>query len=252
MTEDLAARVVAALVLSLRIAPTLAFAPPFTMLRIPAPIRVALAVTLAGWLVWAHPEATIEHLVAGQAPIAPALAELLLGMALAVSLQLAFAAIQVAGRMLDIQVGFALAQIADPTLRTQMPLVGAFFAYAAAAVFFASDGPADLLAIWAQSLAAMPLGAFSGQVEMPALLAYIGAVFVLGLGLAAAISLVLLLTDIAIALLSRTLPQMNVLVLGFQVKTLVLLMTLPLVLAASGALLLRIVRLAINAAPQLI
>lgn len=252
MTEDLVAHVVAALVLSLRIAPALAFAPPFTMLRIPAPIRVALAVTLAGWLVWAHPEATIERLVAGEMPIAPAMMELLLGIALAVSLQLAFAAIQVAGRMLDIQVGFALAQIADPTLRTQMPLVGAFFAYAAAAVFFASDGPADLLAIWAQSLAAMPLGAFSGQVEMPALLAYISAVFVLGLGLAAAISLVLLLTDIAVALLSRTLPQMNVLVLGFQVKTLVLLMTLPLVLAASGALLLRIVRLAINAAPQLI
>jgi flagellar biosynthetic protein FliR len=52
--------------------------------------------------------------------------------------------------------------------------------------------------------------------------------------------------------MSRTLPQMNVLVLGFQVKTLALLVTLPFVFAFSGSLFLRLMRLAIEVTPQLI
>jgi flagellar biosynthesis protein FliR len=57
---------------------------------------------------------------------------------------------------------------------------------------------------------------------------------------------------VTIAFMSRTLPQMNMLVLGFQVKTIALLVTLPFVFAFSGSLFLRLVRLAIDATPDLI
>ena len=250
--EVIASQLMAALLVSLRIAPTLAFAPPFTLLRVPATARLLLAIGLAVWICLANPSSTYERLGPNPPLAALALAELLLGITLSLSLQIAFAALQTAGRALDIQVGFALAQIADPTLRTQMPLVGTLFAYAAGAAFFATNGPADLLAIWSHSVEAVPLGAFRGGDNLPAILGFIGAAFVLALAIAGGVLLVLFLTDVAIAALSRTLPQMNVLVLGFQVKTLALLMTLPFVFAFSGALFLRLIRLAIGAAPQFI
>jgi flagellar biosynthesis protein FliR len=248
--EAFADQAVAALLVSLRIAPALAFAPPFTLLRVPASIRVLLSLWLALWMVIANPGQTRP--IAEDAFLAAVVGELLLGVSLALSLQLAFAALLVVGRAIDIQVGFGLAQIADPALRSQMPLVGTLFSYAAAAVFFLTGGPADFLAIWSQSLAAVPVGSALQAPEPRLIAAYLSAVFVIAVGIGAIVLLVLFLVDVSIALMSRTLPQMNMLVLGFQLKTITLLATLPFVFAFSGSLFLRLVRLAIDTAPRFI
>src|SRR5262245_56536011 len=244
-------QIVTVLLLSLRIVPTLAFAPPFTLMRTPAVVRVALSLGLSTWLLAVDPGAASSlHASAGALAVTAA-SELLLGATLAISLQLAFAAIMTAGRALDIQVGFGLAQIADPTLRTHMPLVGTLFVYAAAAVFFGTDGPLDLLVIWSRTLDVIPLGGFAAAPALRPLLDYIELVFMLAMGLAGVVFLTVFIIDVAIAFVSRTLPQMNVLLLGFQVKTIALLLTLPFVLAFSGALLLRLMRLAVDAAARL-
>ena len=250
--EAYANQLIAALLISLRIAPTLAFAPPFTLLRIPVTIRLLLSLWLALWIVLANPGHTYERGINEAQLIPIVFSELLLGMTLAIALQLAFAVLLVAGRAIDIQVGFGLAQVADPALRQQLPLVGTLFSYAAAAVFFATDGPADLLAIWSHSVAEIPMGAMAASPEIGVLLRYISAVFVLAVGLAGLVLLVLFLVDVAVAFMSRTLPQMNMLVLGFQVKTIALLMTLPFVFALSGSLFLRLVRTAIDVTSSLL
>ncbi|MBC7768213.1 MAG: flagellar biosynthetic protein FliR [Phycisphaerales bacterium] len=250
MFEALSDQVTATLLMSLRIAPTFGFAPPFTLMRTPAMVRLALSLGLSFWLVAANPENI--RLPASEALLGAAASELLFGMVIALALQLAFAALLTVGRALDIQVGFGLAQVADPTLRTQMPLVGTLFSYAAGAVFFATSGPADLLAIWARSVEEVPLGGFVAPSDLAALLGYINAVFMLAVGIAGVVFMTLFLIDLTIALMSRTLPQMNVLVLGFQVKTIALLLTLPFVFAFSGALFLRIVRLAVESIPELL
>lgn len=249
--DSYANQLIAALLLSLRLAPTFAFAPPFTLVRTPASVRVLLGLSLAFWLVADHPEQAAPTFADARL-LQAALSELLMGISICLTLQLAFAAMLTAGRALDIQVGFGLAQLADPALRTQMPLVGTLFSYAAAAIFFATGGPADLIAIFARSIVNTPIGAFAGVTDLGVLLGYIGGVFMLAMGLAGPVMLAIFLTDIAVALISRTLPQMNVLVLGFQAKALVLLSTLPFVFAFSGALLLRIVRSALDAMPLLL
>lgn len=248
--EELAWRAEAVALLSLRIAPTLAFTPPFTLMQIPASVRVLLAIALAGWLAAGQPEAVWgAPIPAGGLP-AIAVSELVLGIGLALALQLAFAALLFAGRMLDVQAGFGLAMIADPTTKAQLPLAGTVLAYAAAITFFAIDGPAELLAIWSASLAAVPLGAGAiGADAITALGSYMSAVFLLAMGAAALVLLVLFLLDLAIAFMSRTLPQMNVLLLGFQVKALAMLVTLPIALALGAGLFLRLVRLALERTP---
>ena len=234
--EPLVQQAVATLLVSLRIAPTFAVAQPFTLIRVPASVRLALALALAAWLVAGNPAATSRAPIWDRGLPAVAGGELLLGIALALALQLAFAALLVAGRTADIQAGYGLAVLVDPQTRNQLPLVGTVLAYAAGAIFFATDGAARLLAIWAASLRRAPLGAAVNAAAPQVMIGYVSAVFLLAFGLAGLVLLVLLLLDLAIAFMSRTLPQMNVLLLGFQVKTLATLVMLPVALALSGSL----------------
>lgn len=250
--EDLTLRLQAVMLVSLRIAPTLGFAPPFTLLRIPAPVRVLLALMLAMALVAGHPRAALDALEEGRSLLSLATGELVIGAATAMALQLAFGAIQWAGNVVDTQVGFGLATIADPTSQVQMPLAGTTFAYATALIFFAMGGPQDLLAMWSASLDALPVGHGVRRGEMAALGVLLGSSFGLALGLFGLVMLVLFLLDGVIAFMSRTLPQMNMLLLGFQVKAIAMLAALPVALALSVGLALRLLRLALESAPSLL
>ena len=244
MTDSL----LAALLVSLRLAPSLAFAQPFTLLRVPVMVRVLLAVGLALWLVDARPGLTTDRL-ADHGLIGLFFGELMVGISIALALQLAFAAILWAGNVLDVQAGFGLATLADPTTQAEQPLASTVLAYAAAAVFFTTGAQYDLLALWAASLETLPLGYGLLAPDLAALGSYISGVVGLALGLVGAAMLALFLADLVIAFLARTLPQMNVLLLGFQVKAMVMLLTLPLSIALGAALLLRIARLALTAPP---
>ena len=250
--DDLTARLIAALLVALRIAPAFAYGGPFTLLRVPVAIRVLLALSLSLWLVAARPEASVAVVRSGTSPVWLAAGELFLGMAFALCLQLAFAAILWAGRAVDIQAGFGLAVLADPATQAEMPLAGTVFAYAAAAIFFTMGGMHDLIALWAASFDALPIGHGLLAGDMRALSVLMGALFSIGIGLFAVVMLVLFLLDLAITFMSRTLPQMNVLLLGFQVKAMAMLVTLPIALALAGGLFLRLLRTALEGAPAIL
>jgi flagellar biosynthetic protein FliR len=240
--------VLAALLVSLRLAPCLAFAQPFTLLRVPVVVRVMLAIGLAVWLVDARPALTVDRL-GGHGLVSLFLGELMVGLSIALALQLAFGAILWAGRVLDVQAGFGMATLADPTTHEEQPLAGTLLAYGAAAVFFTTGAQYDLLALWVASLEALPLGYGLLQPDMAGLTSYIGSLFFIAIGLVGAAMLAIFLADLVIAFLSRTLPQMNVLLLGFQVKAMVMLVTLPIARAIGAALFVRLVRLALAAPP---
>ena len=70
-------------------------------------------------------------------------------------------------------------------------------------------------------------------------------------GVAGLIMVVLFLLDLAIAFMSRTMPQMNVLILGFQVKALATLVMLPIAFSLATATLLRLMRFALETALRL-
>lgn len=241
----------ATFLLSLRLSPVLTFAPPFTLVRVPALIRVLMALGLSGVMAAALPIGAPPPAEAGPL-IAAAARELFLGSVFVLAFQLAFGAIYVAGRTVDVQAGFGLAAVVDPSSKAQIPLIGSLYAYAAGAVFFGLNGHLDLMRIVSASLEIVPLGQAGRPQDLSPLIAFIGTVFAIAFGVAGGVILVLFLADIAIALLSRTAPQMNVLVLGFQVKTLLLMVTLPLTLGVSAALLARMSSTILQALPALI
>jgi flagellar biosynthetic protein FliR len=168
--------VASCILLSFRVAPVFLFAPPFTLTRAPRLFTGLMSLGLAAALVSALPvaarltEVTTEILVVG------ALRELFLGLVPVVVLQFLFGALNVAGRTIDIQAGFGLAMQIDPTTRSQLPLAGTIFGYAAAATFFAANGHLQLLRFFAASLRAVPLAAEHGGHALPLLLGYVSAV----------------------------------------------------------------------------
>lgn len=240
------------LLLSLRIAPMFAFAPPFSLVRAPALVRLLLGIGLAIAVVSGNPSLTsLADLSIGTLLVA-AIRELMLGTIFVLAFQLTFGALYMAGRTIDIQAGFGLALVIDPTTRAQMPLAGTLFAYAAGAIFFALGGDRDLLRLIAASLEAIPLGATHAPLSIGPLAGFMSMVFITAFGVAGGTILVLFLADVAIAFLSRTVPQMNVLILGFQVKTLILLMVLPTSFGLAGALLARMTTMTLTAIPRLL
>lgn len=244
--------VIASLLLGLRVAPVFALAPPFSFTRVPTPMRALFGFGVAACLVTSRaPVALVTDFEIGPLAVA-ALRELLVGVVFVLAFQIAFAGLYMAGRTLDIQAGFGLAVLIDPSNNTQTPLIGTIYAYAAAAAFFALGGHHDLLRILAASLDIVPIGTGHAPPNLDRLASFISAVFLTSFGVAGGAVLALFLADLTISLMARTMPQMNVLVLGFQLKTLVLLIVLPTTFGLTAAMLVRLMRFTLSSLPGLL
>jgi flagellar biosynthetic protein FliR len=243
------------LLLSMRIAPVLGFAPPFTLTGVPAPFRLLLGLGLAGLIMAGRPEVQAAtaagHAEAGWL-LAAAARELFVGLVFVTALQLMFGALYFAGRTVDVQAGFGLAGLIDPTSNAQTPLIGTLIVYCAGAVFFAMGGHQDLMRLLAASVDAVPIGLGAPPASLAHLTGFLASVMAIAFGVTGGAILALFLTDISIALLSRTVPQMNVLMLGLQVKSMLVLLVLPLSMGIWGALLTRLARVTLDDLPGLL
>lgn len=242
----------ACLLVGLRVAPVFTFAPPFSLMRLPALFRVLLGLGVAACIVAAHPAQTQVADFSLSFLLVAALRELFLGTVFVLAFQSLYGALYIAGRTVDIQAGFGFAMVIDPGSQAQAPVVGTLFAYAAAAVFFAVGGQEDLLRLVGASLDAIPLGQAQAPASLGPLAALLSVLTLTSFGVAGGAILCLFLAELAIAMLARTAPQLNVLVLGFQVKTLILLLVLPAAFGASGALLARMSAVTLEAIPRLL
>jgi flagellar biosynthetic protein FliR len=207
----------AVLLVSVRIAAATAVAPIFGPAQIPGAVKVFLALALSGCMVTiAGNSLEIRSL----SELATAtLHEALIGFALGFGFLAAYAATQVAGRVLDVQIGFGAASILNPTTQTLAPLIGTVFGMAMVMVFLALDGHHQLIRALSASLLGMPPGSLRiGNIG--ATIAQSSIMFTFGLALAAPVMFALWLSDVAMSVFARSMPQLNVFVLSFAVKIL--------------------------------
>jgi flagellar biosynthetic protein FliR len=211
--------VLAVLLLSVRIGALLLLTPVLHAVPVPLTVRLLLVVALS--CVIAMPLAgtdSLDVLHAGGL-LQAVLREAAIGATLGLGVLMAFAGFSLAGRLVDLQVGFGIAQVFDPATRSQATVLSATFGLLAAVFFFVVDGHHALLRGIAYSVERFPLGrgASPGAAADP-LLRGLAALFSLGFALAAPIVLTLLLVEFALGTVSRNLPQMNMLVMGIPVK----------------------------------
>jgi flagellar biosynthesis protein FliR len=232
--------VLTVLLVALRIAAALALTPVLAMGGMPARVRLllvlALAVSLSSALV--VPVASTAFTLGGL--LIAAMSELVFGGLLAFGLFTAFAAFQLAGRTIDLQVGFGVATLIDPATRLQAPLIGTFLNTLALAVFFAIDGHHMVVRGLAFSLAHLPPGTPLGSLDVGAVVTQFGSMFIFALALAAPVMIVIFLVDIAMAVMARTMPQVNIFIVSLPLKILVGLIMLVISVRFMGPLMERI------------
>jgi flagellar biosynthetic protein FliR len=144
--------------------------------------------------------------------------ELIVGATMAFGVFAAFGAFALAGKILDIQSGFGIGNVYDPVTRAGAPLFATMLNLLAVAVFFGLDAHLALFRGLAFSLAQLPPGAGPMALAPDAVVRQFGLMFSLGVALIVPVMLGLLLVEVALAVVSRALPQMNVFVVGVPVK----------------------------------
>lgn len=157
--------------------------------------------------------------------------EVVLGVTLAFSLHVAFAVFAMAGKIIDVQAGFALGSVFDPVTRLGAPIFSSLLNMLALLIFFTLDGHHALLRGIVFSLQQVPPGTGLHELPLTAVVRQFGLMFSLALSLIAPVMFTLFLVEAAMAMVSRVLPQMNILVIGVTVKIGVALALLALTIA---------------------
>lgn len=148
--------------------------------------------------------------------------EILVGMALGFIVQLVFSAIEMAGQIIDFQVGFSMGSVYDPGVGIQGSNYGRLYYWLALAVFFFTDMHHLVIDNLIQSFSIIPITEMSmhGNTVEGMMILFVE-VFKISILLAAPVVLVALVTDCVLGIISRSVPQINVLMLGMPMKILI-------------------------------
>jgi flagellar biosynthetic protein FliR len=216
---DLAGGSLVGFVLTLaRVGGIFVFAPLFSARMIPRPVKLVCAATLAMTIA---PLATdgVAVPASSLAVAGLALKEIGVGLALAFAIGALAAAVQAAAGLLDAVIGFSLAAIVDPITNLQNAILGQFYAVFTVMVLIVTGGDHFIIEGVAASYRAVPLDAYPSLHTLTQLAMHgFAGVFVMGLEIIAPVLIALVIVDAAFALVSRAVPQMNVLIVGLPVK----------------------------------
>ncbi|HOE65726.1 MAG TPA: flagellar biosynthetic protein FliR [Candidatus Hydrogenedentes bacterium] len=147
-----------------------------------------------------------------------AFGELAVGLMIGFVMTLVFAAIQVAGEIIDMLTGFAVVNVFNPSLETQVPVFGFFLFVIAALYLLTLNGHHTMLLALNSTYASIPPGGFVAQPKLFfEVSAWAGPVFRDSILVAAPVAGALLLAYLTMGLLGRVVPQINLFVVGFPV-----------------------------------
>ncbi len=150
------------------------------------------------------------------------LGELVLGLILGISVHVMFAAIQTGGNLIGVQMGFSMVNVLDPLTGTNEAVTAHFLYMTAILVFLSLNGHLYLMSAMVESFKYIPPGQIFISSKLTAQIMTISKdLFILAVKVASPIIASIFVVDLALALISKMAPQMNVLMLGFPLKIMV-------------------------------
>jgi flagellar biosynthesis protein FliR len=159
------------------------------------------------------------------------LQQILVGLAMGFSMRLVFTAIEMAGDIMGMQMGLGFASFYDPVNSTQSQVIAQFLGIIAALAFLSMNGHLYILATLAESFQAFPVSSnLPAANAMHTLALWGGSIFAHALRLSLPIIGALLITNLALGILTRSAPQLNIFAIGFPITLVVGFVTLMLAL----------------------
>jgi flagellar biosynthesis protein FliR len=209
-----------------RVGGSLIFVPLPGVRSAPEAARVVLALgfTLALYAQWpvVRTDAVTVAVLAGWA-----LTEAAVGLAIGISVAIALEAFTLAAQVLGLQAGYAYASTIDPNTEADSGILLVFAQLVSGMLFFAMGLDREILRLFAQSLEKVPAGAYVfGRATAEPLIRLGATLFSVGVRLALPVVALLVMVDVALALLGRINAQLQLLTLAFPAKMLTALILL--------------------------
>lgn len=148
--------------------------------------------------------------------------ELMVGLIIGFIAYMFFTIFYIMGQLIDMKIGFGMVNVMDPQHKVQVPLMGNFYYILAFLILFSIDGHHMIIKAVVDSYELVPIGKFTFNEEITfSLINILSKTFTMGFRLAAPIIAIILMMDLLLGILARTIPQMNVFVVGMPLKILV-------------------------------
>ena len=145
--------------------------------------------------------------------------ELFVGWLIGLVGYITLSAVNMAGKIMDMQVGFAVVQMMDPTTQQQTGLIGTFLYNLTIIYFIITNGHHVILSALTESFRIIPLDAMLWNQSLSQLMIDLTAgIFMNGMKIAMPVTFAILLTNVGMGILARTMPQMNIFVVGIPLQ----------------------------------
>lgn len=142
--------------------------------------------------------------------------QVIIGLTIGFVMRIVFVMVEMAGEIIGLQMGLGFATFFDPVSAGQVPLIGRFLGVLATLAFIAIDGHLIMIALISQSFNTLPIS-MNGMAtpEWETLARWGGEIFKFGLQLSLPVLTALLITNLALGVLTRAAPQLNIFAVGF-------------------------------------
>lgn len=197
-------------------------APFFSIRNVPGQFKIALGFLMA--LISFQYVPVIDEIPMDLTFLVHVIKEVLVGVILGLICEIMFAAVQVAGGLMDMQMGLSMANVIDPRTGAYIPVTGNFKNILATLYFFSVDGHHMLIRGVISSYQAIPLDRLwapigSEQVMMTAVKVFVQ-MFLSAFMIAAPLVVALFLVDVSLGIIAKSVPQFNIFVVGLPMKLL--------------------------------
>jgi flagellar biosynthetic protein FliR len=200
-----------------RVLGLIAAAPLFGNVSVPVTLKIILGVLLAMIIAPTVPALPAQDPMS-LAGLLILLQEMLIGIGMGFTIRIVFAAVEMMGEISSLTMGLGFASFFDPQTQGNSSAISQFLALLATMVFLSVDGHLVLLSVLAESFISLPISAspINGGGFMQ-LANWVGIIFSSGLHLALPIVAALLITNVALGILTRAAPQLNLFGIGFPI-----------------------------------
>ncbi len=203
----------------LRALSLLSTAPVFSSPDVPKRLRIGLAIFLAVVIQPLLPNMAASARNSWALFLMLSLQQVLVGVILGFAVRIAFAAVNFAGAVIGLEMGLGFATLFDPQNGVKVPTLSSFLALFGVLIFLAMNGHLILIVAFAKSFGVAPVGLtwHYGADTWYALVRWGGQLFLLGLAMALPVLTLLVAANLALGVLAKVAPQLNIFVVGFPV-----------------------------------
>jgi len=218
---------------ALRVGGVVMLAPLLGAMYVPRRMRLAIALVLSvALLPAAGPPPALDPL--SGAGLLAITQELIVGLAIGFVLRLATESALLAGQLISTGMGLSFATVVDPQ-NGGMPLLGRFYIVVASLLLLATNAHLSLIALLAQSFAAVPIASGGiGPADARVIADFGAAMFAGAVQLALPSVIAILMVNVAFGVISRAAPTLNLFAVGFPITILLGLFILVLSIRTQG------------------